>query len=208
MIAVSLSLFGSLLVQASLFFGSVWSDIDGYFRPGIEGYALARYCRELGKEKKVLSIWILMQLKYTNWEELNAAYTAALPPERAVEFLVKMSQQDKLDWYFAIRGLSAHRSITTNNYLCAIVMHSGNEDVRLAGYIAAREGKNGLLFILAVIDYLQLRSIPVRTTYPYCYRDRIIFSYIAKVWPDLTVQDFLLPALCALLPPQQYCPKP
>jgi hypothetical protein len=185
------------------------NTISDFFRAEhIGGYTRVLYCKKLGDQKNIVAIYILRQLKSNNCSQLEAALIAALPPEQTVERLIKLSNQDKLTWYAAISGLSAHHSFATDLYLCMTVMHSGSEDVRLAGYDAAADGKNGLLLPLAIIDLLRLRPIPVRHSFPYASRQEIIGWYITHAGSHLSWRNVFLLTLCIFLPPQPFCPTP
>jgi hypothetical protein len=196
------------LLQLSIVLPTFLNNFFGYFDPRNERAALDRYCEGLGKQKDVLSIYALLQMESADTMKLETALVASLPSELAVKHLVHLSIKDKLDWYSGISGLGAHNSLITDLYLCSHVIHSGSEDIRFAGYIAAGEAKNGVLLSLAIIDYFHLRPTPVRYSLPYVKRQDLIAWYVLRSCTHLSGRDFLLNGLCLLLPPQAFCPTP
>ncbi|HEV3386426.1 MAG TPA: hypothetical protein VG097_16505 [Gemmata sp.] len=191
----STELIGKLILHVAFFLTSLIIEVKGYFQAEQTGSgATTQFFDKLIKHKNLLTICVLQELKNTDWYQLESAHIAALPSNDAIDRLIKLSALDnnKLSWYAAINGLSKHNSFITRAYLCRIVMYSGDENVRLSGYIAARDSRSGILIPLAIIDYFQLRPIPVRTMFPYTRRENIISSYISACWHNYSFEDFIL----------------
>ena len=179
---------------------SFFLAILGYYHPDNQALFHVQYCHELGKEKQLEAIALLMRLNPRDCD-LHWSLVAALPPDRAVAHLEKLSQQHRDTWALAIGGLAEHNTFVTDLYLCRTVMHSGSEDARLTGYCAAWYSRKGHLAPLAIVDYLRLRPIGDRRLYPYLDRYKATIGCLSHALVDFTWRDLGIFTLSALLPP-------